>query len=312
MNTRLLAALREGTADTQPGSPPVSIVTPSYNQRAWLGENLRSVAEQRYPDLEHIVMDGGSTDGSVELLEREASSVVRWESEPDRGQSHALNKAFERAHGEIIGWLNSDDAFFDPFVVADVVDAFLEHPDVDVVYGHAALVNSEGLVLQLLWVPAWYQRITEPLWRIHPFLVQPAVFVRRRAIGEQLVDERFEYTMDRELWLRLSRRHRFLRLGRVLAVDRHYMARKSLTLLEARDRDRTRLDTMYGLPKGSMVAPARKALKILVRLAGLTLVPAAARAPSLSAHVDSPLRLAARQLLFLRRWMPDPTLRAWE
>jgi len=102
------------------GMPLVSVLTPSYQQARWLGENLGSVACQSYPRIEHVVMDGGSSDGSVELL-ASASPPVTWESEPDRGQSHALNKAYSASSGEIIGWLNSDDAFWDCDVVADVV-----------------------------------------------------------------------------------------------------------------------------------------------------------------------------------------------
>ena len=92
--------------------PLVSILTPSFNQAAWLGDNLRSVACQTYPDIEHVVMDGGSTDGSVDILRAAGDSIV-WRSEPDRGQSDAINKAFSLSHGEIIGWINSDDAYFD-------------------------------------------------------------------------------------------------------------------------------------------------------------------------------------------------------
>src|SRR5258707_986120 len=97
--------------------PLVSVVTPSFNQGRWLIENLRSVAVQSYPLIEHVVMDGGSTDGSLAVLADASPSVV-WESGPDNGQSDAINKAFRRSSGEIIGWLNSDDAYFS----SDVVD----------------------------------------------------------------------------------------------------------------------------------------------------------------------------------------------
>src|SRR5690349_2661306 len=107
----------------------VSILTPSYNQAKWLADNLRSVAAQDYPYIEHVVMDGGSTDGSVDIL-RHADSRVRWFSEADDGQSHALNKALAESHGDIIGWLNSDDAYFSPDAVSTVVRAFTNNPDI--------------------------------------------------------------------------------------------------------------------------------------------------------------------------------------
>src|SRR5713226_6394238 len=112
----------------------VSILTPSFNQARWLADNLRSVTNQTYPHIEHIIMDGGSTDSSVEILKK-AGPNVRWRSEPDRGQSHALNKAFAESRGEVIGWLNSDDAYFTPTAVAEAVQVFERCPDVNVVYG---------------------------------------------------------------------------------------------------------------------------------------------------------------------------------
>jgi len=149
--------------------PLVSVLTPSLGQARWLGDNLDSVERQTYDRLEHVVIDGNSTDGSVELLVGRSRPGLSWLSEPDRGQSHALNKAFVRSTGEIIGWLNSDDAYFGPTVVEDVVRIFEADPDLAVVYGHALLVNAEGLVLQTIWVPPF----DSTLLRLHDFIVQP-------------------------------------------------------------------------------------------------------------------------------------------
>ena len=107
--------------------PLVSVVTPSYNQGRWLADNLRSVAMQSYSAIEHVVMDGGSTDGSRDIL-ASASPAVVWDSGPDGGQSDAINKAFSRSTGEIIGWLNSDDAYFSGDVVARAVEVFENIP----------------------------------------------------------------------------------------------------------------------------------------------------------------------------------------
>src|SRR5450759_2420073 len=136
----------------------VSVLTPSYNQAAWLSDNLRSVARQSYPSIEHIVMDGGSTDGTLDILST-AGDSVRWRSEPDKGQSDAINKAFRESRGEIVGWINSDDAYFDRRVIADVVSCFVEHPDVDVVYGHCAQVTGNGALVQMLWAPPFDRRL---------------------------------------------------------------------------------------------------------------------------------------------------------
>ena len=146
----------------------MSVLTPSFGQARWLRDNLTSVESQTYERLEHIVMDGGSTDGSVDLLASRSRPGLTWRSEPDSGQSHALNKAFALSTGEIIGWLNSDDAYFGPTVVEDAVRAFESDPGLAVVYGHALLVNAEGLVLQALWVPPF----DATLLRLHDFIVQ--------------------------------------------------------------------------------------------------------------------------------------------
>ena len=273
--------------------PLVSILTPSFGQARWLGDNLASVEGQTYAHLEHVVMDGGSTDGSVELLERHDRPGLTWRSEPDRGQSHALNKAFALSSGEIIGWLNSDDAYFGSTVVEEAVRIFESEPDVGVVYGHALLVNAEGLVLQVLWVPPF----SRTLLRLHDFIVQPAAFIRRELVGDSLVDESFDYTMDYELWLRVARRHRFRRLDRIVAIDRHHGARKSYTMMDAGRADHARLERRYGVARGPLGTFARKTWKIASRLVGATVIPEAIDEPVVFHAVrDGRIRLLARQV----------------
>jgi len=294
-------------SDPRAPGPLVSVLTPSFNQVAWLVDNLRSVAAQTHPAVEHIVMDGGSTDKSVELLERHARAELTWRSEPDRGQTHALNKAFALSSGEIIGWLNSDDAYFGPTVVEEVVTLFESEPDVDVVYGHAVLVNANGLVLQVLWAPPF----SRTLLRLHDFIVQPTAFIRREILGESFVDESFDYTMDYELWLRLALRHRFRRLNRIVAVDRHHGARKSSTMLEVGRADHARLERQYGVAHGPAGIVARKAWKIASRLIGMTAIRAALNEPVAFPVVrDGGARLLVRQIATLRGRMATGDLPA--
>jgi len=246
-----------------PTKPLVSVLTPSFNQGAYIGDTLRSVRMQTYSNVEHIVMDGGSTDETVALLEA-AGAGVDWVSEPDRGQTQALNKAFERSHGEIIGWLNSDDAYYDTRVIEDVVDFFARHPEVDVVYGHAARITAEGLVVRILHVPRFdYRRL---LWDC--FLFQPAVFIRRRVLVDGLLNEDFQFAMDWELWLRLAQTRRFARLDRVLAVDRTHSERKIKTWLPIYEADRDRLGGMYGAHTGPPVTLGIRLEAVASRLAG--------------------------------------------
>jgi glycosyltransferase involved in cell wall biosynthesis len=280
----------------------VSILTPSYNQERWLADNLRSVAAQSYGAIEHVVMDGGSTDRSPEIL-ASATPAVTWESAPDDGQSDAINKAFSRSKGEIIGWLNSDDAYFSRDAVARAVKVFAENPDVGVVYGHAALVNAEGTVLHVMWSPSF----ARTLLRAYNFIWQPTVFIRRSAIGrENLVDPDFDYSMDLELLLYLAGRTRFKRVNSILAIDRHHLARKSLTRPDLAAHDRRLLDRKYRMSGLAANPILCRTVKIGARLAGLSKVREASRGgDALALKATSVRAVAARQVAQLRRWMPS-------
>ena len=128
---------------SQNALPKVSIVTPSFNQASFLEQTLRSVLEQDYPNLEYIVIDGGSTDGSVEIINKYADQLAYWQSQPDQGQTDAINQGFAHATGEILAWLNSDDLLL-PGAVSAAVRALEEHPEAAMVYGDALLINAQG------------------------------------------------------------------------------------------------------------------------------------------------------------------------
>ena len=281
-------------------SPLVSVLTPSFNQARWLAENLGSVACQSYPNIEHVVMDGGSSDGSVEMIE-EAQPPVIWSSEQDRGQSHALNKAFAASSGEIIGWLNSDDAFWDCDVVRDVVAFFDAHPDVDVIFGHSAYVNENGLLLHFFRVPHYG---SGSLLRRYNYVIQPSVFMRRRVLGEVLVDESFHFAMDYELWLRLAAAGaKFARIDRVLAIDRAQRARKSMNLLDVMDADMKRLTGTYGVADSRASRVLTAAHAIWCRFAGVPLVWRLPSTFAFEARLDSRWAVVKRQCFQRRRSM---------
>lgn len=128
---------------TVPQLPLVSILTPSYNQGRFLQETIQSVLSQDYPNLEYIIVDGGSTDYSVEIIKQYASQLTWWVSEPDQGQTDALNKGFAHARGEILAWLNSDDTY-QPGAIREAVEFMLAHPDISMVYGDANLIDEHG------------------------------------------------------------------------------------------------------------------------------------------------------------------------
>lgn len=278
----------------------VSVLTPSLNQGRWLRDNIVSVRRQSYRFIEHVIMDGGSSDDSVAILGQCGYPGLVWRSERDRGQSQALNKALVDSQGEIIGWLNSDDAYYSTTTVEDVVRQFEANADVDVIYGHAAIVNAKGLLLQMIWVPPPSYK----LMRLYNFVIQPAAFVRRSALVGGFANEDYDYCMDRELWLRLGQRHHFLRLDKVLAVDRHHLQRKAFTRRDVLVAETRRLSREWRIPMGAGVSIGVKALKVAMRLLGLSLIGQGSEPLAFEGYLDSRFRLMLRQLLVPRAAMP--------
>jgi len=182
--------------------PRVSIVTPSFNQARFLEETIRSVLEQDYPNIEYIVVDGGSSDESLQIIQRYQSRFAWWVSEPDRGQTDALNKGFERASGEILAWINSDDTYL-PGAIREGV-AFLEaYPSVGMVYGDANLVNERGRIVGQF--PA-RQTDYRRLLRGSVHIPQQATFFRSsvwKRVGP--LDYSIFFAMDYDLWVRIAK-----------------------------------------------------------------------------------------------------------
>lgn len=224
-------------------NPLVSIVTPSYNQAQFLEETILSVKRQSYSNIEHIIVDGASTDGSIEILRRyEGTYNMRWVSEPDQGQAEAVNKGFRMAKGEIVGWLNSDDMYADEGSIQAVVDAFQRWPDADVVYGDVLYVSEDGTILRVQCVPSFSYRCLLQ-WC---FLEQPAVFLRRSIVESHQLDVGVRLAVDYEYWLRIGRIYRFYHLPRVLAVDRNHSRRLSISRGEELNDVSAQLRRKYG------------------------------------------------------------------
>jgi glycosyltransferase involved in cell wall biosynthesis len=179
----------------------VSIITPSFNQASFIEGTIRSILEQDYPNLEYIIVDGGSTDGSVEIIRQYADRLSWWVSEPDQGQTDAINKGFAHAHGEILAWLNSDDTYL-PGAIGQVVDYLQAHPDVGMVYGDANLIDQHGNVIGKF--PA-RQTDYKKLRRGFVHIPQQAAFFRAslwQKVGP--LDPTFYFAMDYDLWVRLA------------------------------------------------------------------------------------------------------------
>ncbi len=203
---------------------PICVVTPSFNQGRFLERTVRSVLDQGVGGLDYLVVDGGSSDHSLEVLDR-YDGRLRFVSEPDRGQAHAVNKALRATSAPIIGWINSDDVYL-PGALDTVCRFFDSRPEVDVVYGTAFHIDEDDRFLDAYPTEAWRpDRLRETC-----FLCQPAVFFRRRVIEDHgLLDERLHYCLDYEYWLRLSLGGaRFRHLPRPLAGSRLHPEAKTL------------------------------------------------------------------------------------
>lgn len=206
--------------------PTISIVTPSYNQAAFLEQTILSVLNQGYPNLEYIIMDGGSTDGSVDIIRKYADRLAYWVSEPDQGQADAINKGWQRSHGEIVAWLNSDDTY-EPGALQAATECFVARPDVYLVYGDMNFVDDEGNV---------FERFHAPDFDLRTFIGdscyirQPTTLFRRAAL-EQVgtLDTRLHYAMDYDLFIRICARFPVQRLPHIMANFRYHPASKTMS-----------------------------------------------------------------------------------
>jgi glycosyltransferase involved in cell wall biosynthesis len=184
-----------------------SIVTPAFNVAATIEQTLASVRDQRGVEVEHLVVDGGSTDATLEILKAEPG--VRWISEPDRGLSDAMNKGIRMARGDVIGWLNADDVYL-PGALERVREAMGARPNARWLTGRCIVIDGDGAEIRrpiTAYKSALMRRYRFGLHLTHNFVCSPATFVRRAAFDEVgFFDERFRYSMDYDVWLRLGRR----------------------------------------------------------------------------------------------------------
>ncbi len=214
-------------------TPLISVITPSFNQGAFLGEALASVQLQNYKNYEHLVIDGKSTDGSVALLRRitadDEFTRVMWISESDSGQSEALNKGFRQAKGEIIGWLNSDDRYR-AGCFEQIVQAFADNPEVDILYGDYFVVDESGKTLHLKQEIEFSAFIL--LYHRVLYIPTTATFFRRRIFDENnWLEERLHYAMDLEFFIRLAARgYRFKHFSKAIADFRVHPESKSCSV----------------------------------------------------------------------------------
>jgi glycosyltransferase involved in cell wall biosynthesis len=249
--------------------PLVSIITPSFNQCGFIRATIESVLGQNYPNIEYIVMDGGSTDNTVSVL-KEYGDRLTWVSEKDEGQTDAINKGLYRSKGEIVAYLNSDDIYL-PSAIQRVVDEFNSHPDVDFIYGDFHAIDQYGHILSKVKTIPFDPNI---LLYDANFISQPASFYRRRLIDEiGLFDADFQYLMDYEFFLRAARRKVKFRLVRqYLSAIRYHSGCKTLTGAAPWAEERRQLKFKYARPKVRQHPSAMKILSAIYRLKRYTLL----------------------------------------
>jgi glycosyltransferase involved in cell wall biosynthesis len=212
------------------GLPSISLVTCSYQQGRFIESTLKSVLEQDYPALEYIVIDGGSSDQSVDVIQRYGHRLAHWVSEPDAGQTDALAKGFAQSRGDIMGWLCSDDLLL-PGALDTVGRYFQQHPDVEWVYGDAIWIDASGAPIRTKREMPWSRTV---FLFDHNYLAQPSVFWRRR-LFEQAggLNRSMNLAMDSDLWLRFARLARPQHVASYLSCMRFYPEQKTRALKPA-------------------------------------------------------------------------------
>lgn len=231
--------------------PSVSVIMPSYNQAAYLEQSICSVLSQNIPGMEFVIMDGGSKDGSVEIIRRYEDRLAGWVSEKDGGQADAVNKGIACTSGEVIAWLNSDDLLL-PGTLEKVLTYFAEHPEMDAVYGDVISIDADGKLFNVMrFAPYTHEDLMT--FRI---ISQPGVFFRR-SLWEKSggLDLSYSYMLDHHLWLRMSALGKFDYIPQPFAAARYHAEAKNRAHTEDFGKE------SYRLAEELLTDPATKGIR---------------------------------------------------
>lgn len=207
-------------------NPIVTIVTPSFNQARFLEKTIQSVLGQDYPQIEYIIIDGGSTDGSVDIIKKYETHLKYWVSEPDAGQSNAINKGFAKAAGRIFAWLNSDDLLA-PSAVKVAAYYLMNYPDIGLVYGDRLHIDAKGNVIGLNQGPSFKQN----MFKRNVTLPQETVFFKKEVFEKAGgLDESLHFAMDFDLWYKMNKITNIRHLPFFMGFFREHESAKSVTV----------------------------------------------------------------------------------
>ncbi len=234
--------------------PKISVITPSYNQGEYIEDTIRSILDQKYPNIEYIIIDGGSCDDTVDKIKKFKQGISYWISEPDEGQTHAINKGFKMATGDLITWMNSDDKFYEN-AFFKVAEKYLKHPEIDVYYADKNHIDNEGICIRSQRYFPFY---------LHSFLndkmnmCNQACFWRREVFDKVgFLDEDIQFAMDMDFFIRLGL-HKNVRLRHypeIWGEQRYYEGTKTSNLEwnKLLQNDKKYIQKKYGLKKSTML-----------------------------------------------------------
>lgn len=237
--------------------PRITIVTPSYNQAQYLGQTIESILSQGYPNLEYIIIDGGSTDDSVKIIRRYERHLTYWVSEKDSGQSEAINKGFAKCSGDLFNWINSDDMLF-PGALRALAEVSLRHPDADLIVGTNARSDVEGRITRVSVPPS---RLSMSPSCFLFWIGQQSTFLRTPTFkGVGGIRQDLHYVLDYDLYYRIfSAGGRYVRVNTLIGLIREQPEAKGVAKQTAWDPERTRVLDEYGINPRSLRAAQMKA-----------------------------------------------------
>jgi glycosyltransferase involved in cell wall biosynthesis len=228
--------------------PSISIVTPSYNQGKFIEETIRSILLQGYPNLEYIIIDGGSSDNTIEIIKKYEPWLKYWVSEPDRGQSHAINKGFEHANGDLFAWLNSDDYYF-PNALYKLIELRIKHPSAVAWVGACRDVDIKGNRLKKR-SPRVGSKKDFGNWSKSAWIPQPScLFDAKTFFDAGKLDETLHFVMDVDLWMRMAERGIFVSFDELISYARMYPSIKTRRNIPMQQAEHILVNFKQGLPE---------------------------------------------------------------